>query len=182
MTTIYTIGHSNHDFATFVELLRQHQIGALVDIRRFASSRTCPQFNHDHLAQALPSHGIAYHWIEALGGRRSKLKGVTSPNGGLRNQSFRNYADYMLTEGFRDGINALLKIAESQTAAIMCAENVFWRCHRRLVSDYLTARGVAVEHIFPGGESKPHVLTDSAQVENRSVTYPGQKTLFDELS
>ena len=176
---LFTIGHSTHSIERFVELLQQNRVAALVDIRRFPSSRNCPQFNQGELATALAEHGIEYHWLEALGGRRPKEKDATSANAGLRSESFRNYADYMQTEPFRQGIAALAQIADVNPTAIMCAENVFWRCHRRLVSDFIVAQGGNVEHIFPGGEVKAHEPTEGAVMQEGKVTYPGEKMLFD---
>jgi uncharacterized protein (DUF488 family) len=180
---LFTIGHSNHPLEQFLDLLKRHQIAVLVDIRRFPGSRSFPQFNQDNLSAALREEGIDYLWLEALGGRRPKSKSSSpSSNSGLRNASFRNYADYMQTEEFRQGIDELLKMAASRRAAIMCSESVFWRCHRRLVSDYVTANGGSVQHIFPNGTIKPHSMTEGADVENGTVTYPGPKTLFDNES
>lgn len=177
---LFTIGHSNHPFEQFLDLLKQHQIAALVDIRRFPGSRSFPQFNQENLSAALHENGVEYHWIEALGGRRPKAKASSkSLNLGLRNESFRNYADYMLAEEFRKGIEELRKIAETKRTAIMCSESVFWRCHRRLVSDYWVANGGAVQHIFPNGDIKPHSMTEGAKAQDGNVTYPGPKTLFD---
>lgn len=178
--TIFTIGHSNHSLDAFLALLQQHRIETLVDIRRFPGSKRHPQFSRESLSAALQAQGIEYLWLEALGGRRQRQKdGPPSPNEGLRHPSFRNYADYMLTDGFRQGVAKLLEIAEVRRTALMCAEALFWRCHRRLVSDYLTANGVGVQHIFPNGEVKPHEMTPEARVENGTVTYPGPPTLFD---
>ncbi len=179
LNELFTIGHSQHSAEQFVDLLRQHQIGALVDIRRFPGSRKYPQFDQEEFAKNLPEHGIKYHWLQSLGGRRPKVKGFVSPNTGLRNESFRNYADYMLTDGFREGISTLEQITETQRTAIMCAESVFWRCHRRLVSDFWVANGGSVQHIFPSGEAKPHKLTDGVKLDDGCVTYPGQRMLFD---
>lgn len=181
MTTIelFTIGHSNHSAEQFIDLLRQHEIEVIVDIRRFPNSRTFPHFNGDELSTTLEKNGIEYHWMEALGGRRPKAKGSASPNTGLRNESFRNYADYMQTEAFRTGVDELMQIAQSRRTAIMCAESVFWRCHRRLVSDFVLANGGTVQHIFPSGDARPHGLTEGAHVQDANVTYPGQLTLFD---
>jgi uncharacterized protein (DUF488 family) len=137
---LFTIGHSNHPLDRFLALLAQHEIKALVDIRRFPGSRKHPHFNQENLAAALQEAGIEYRWIEALGGRRHKQEDE-SPNLGLRNESFRNYADYMLTEEFHQGIDELLKLAKKKRAAFMCAEGLFWQCHRRLVSDFLLAGG-----------------------------------------
>ncbi len=176
---LFTIGHSKHSLERFLELLRQLKIEALVDIRRFASSRMFPHFNQDHLSRELAANNIEYVWIEALGGRRPKAKNFESPNSGLRNDSFRNYADYMLTDEFRDAMDQLADVAESKRTAIMCAESVFWRCHRKLVSDFVVATGGAVQHIFPSGECRPHALTPEAKMEGETLTYPGPKTLFD---
>lgn len=179
MLTIFTIGHSNHPIDRFLELLTAQGIEELVDIRRFPGSRAHPHFNRHQLADALASRGLAYCWIEALGGRRRKEAAGLSLNSAWRNASFRNYADYMGTAEFREGIEALLKIAAQRRSAIMCAEGLWWQCHRRLVSDFLTAGGVAVEHIFPNGQTKPQILTPGAVIADGQVTYPASDTLFD---
>lgn len=145
---------------------------ALVDIRRFPGSRRYPHFNRETLADALQDADIEYHWLEELGGRRERQAGESSINLGLRNASFRSYADYMLTEKFREGVRRLLELTRDRRAALMCAEGLFWRCHRRLVSDYLTAQGIPVEHIMPSGELQPHALTAGAKVHRGVVTYP----------
>jgi len=174
---VLTVGHSNHPPERFLALLARHGVGALVDIRRFPGSRKHPHFNRDDLAAALQKAGIDYYWLEALGGRRPKRRGE-SPNLGLENQSFRSYADYMLTDEFRAGVEKLLEVAGQKRTAIMCAEGLFWQCHRRLVSDFLVANGVIVQHIMPGGELRPHTLTNGALIEGGQVTYPGGKSLF----
>jgi uncharacterized protein (DUF488 family) len=125
----------------------------------------------------LPKSGVEYRWLESLGGRRHKQRDE-SPNLGLENQGFRNYADYMLTEEFREGMEKLLEVARRKRTAIMCAEGLFWQCHRRLVSDFLVANGVSVQHIMPTGELRPHKLTDGAVIESGKVTYPGERSLF----
>ncbi|SFH63094.1 DUF488 domain-containing protein [Planctomicrobium piriforme] len=177
---LFTIGHSNQPLEDFLDLLKQHQITALVDIRRFPGSRAFPQFNQETLSTALRDHGIEYHWFESLGGRRPASKSAgPSPNLGLKNPSFRNYADYMATGDFQTGIEALSKIAAAKKTAIMCSESVFWRCHRRLVSDFWTAQGGLIQHIFSSGEIKPHQMTEGAKINQGTVTYPGPKTLFD---
>ena len=175
--TVLTIGHSNHPLDRFLALLAQHEIKALVDIRRFPGSRKHPHFSRDNLAAALPESGVEYHWLEALGGRRHKQRDE-SANLGLENKGFRNYADYMLTDEFREGVKNLLGLARQRWTAIMCAEGLFWQCHRRLVSDFLAANGVTVQHIMPSGELRPHKLTDGAVVEGKQVTYPGERSLF----
>ena len=174
---ILTIGHSNHPLVRFLALLARHGVEALVDIRRFPGSRKHPHFSQDSLAAALPKSGVEYHWLEALGGRRHKQRDE-SPNLGLENQGFRNYADYMLSDEFREGVEKLLEIARQKRTAIMCAEGLFWQCHRRLVSDFLAASGVTVQHIMPTGELRPHEVTRGAVIEGRQVTYPGEKSLF----
>jgi uncharacterized protein (DUF488 family) len=175
--SVLTIGHSNHPLERFLDLLARHGVEALVDIRRFPGSRKHPHFHQDNLAAVLPKSGVEYHWLEALGGRRPKQRDE-SPNRGLENKGFRNYADYMLTEEFREGVEKLLEIAQQKRTAIMCAEGLFWQCHRRLVSDFLMAKGITVQHIMPGGELRPHELTRGAVIEGGQMTYPGERSLF----
>jgi uncharacterized protein (DUF488 family) len=176
-SSILTLGHSNHSLERFLALLAQHGVEALVDIRRFPGSRKHPHFHRDNLAAALPKAGVEYHWLQALGGRRHKQRDE-SPNLGLEKRGFRNYADYMLTGDFQAGVEKLLEVARQKRTAIMCAEGLFWRCHRRLVSDFLVANGVAVQHILPSGELRRHQLTSGAVIEGGQVTYPGQRSLF----
>jgi uncharacterized protein (DUF488 family) len=171
---LFTIGHSNLPLEKLVGLLTAHHIEALADIRRYPGSRKFPYLSRESLAADLPQAGIEYHWMEALGGRRRAPKDQDdSPNLGLRNEAFRNYADYMLTDEFRRAIESLLEIAERKRTAIMCAEAVYWRCHRRLVSDFLQSRGIAVQHIFSDGSLRPHALTEGARIEAGRVSYPG---------
>ena len=177
---IFTIGHSSHPLGVFVWLLRKHEIEVLVDIRRFPGSRQHPHFSRENVAVALVDEDIEYHWLEALGGRRHRKKtDPPSRNLGLRDQSFRNYADYMATDEFRQGVAKLLEIARNRRTAIMCAEGLYWQCHRRLVCDYLLANGISIQHVLPSGEVKPHELTTGAEVVDGRVTYPGSPTLFD---
>jgi len=178
MRRILTIGHSNHPFERFFELLQRHSIEQLADIRRFPGSRKHPHFNREALQEALARHGIAYRWIEALGGRRKATTTETPDNLAWRNASFRNYADYMQTEEFQAGIQTLIQEASARPTAMMCAEGLWWQCHRRIVSDYLAAQGVTVEHIMPDGQLKPHVLTPGAVVADGRVTYPAPRSLF----
>jgi uncharacterized protein (DUF488 family) len=172
MAQIFTIGHSTHPLDRFLALLARHQIELLADIRRFPGSRKYPHFNRDSLTVSLPESGVRYLWIESLGGRRQIKSRVPSRNSGLRNESFRNYADYMATAEFQQGARQLLEAAGQKRTAYMCSEGLFWRCHRRLVSDFLLASGFKVEHIMPSGELRPHTLTGGAQVQGRDVTYP----------
>jgi uncharacterized protein (DUF488 family) len=176
---LFTIGHSTYSLERFLALLPQHGIETLADIRRFPGSRKFPHFNRDELALALSNHGIQYVWLEALGGRRGKQRdGSSSVNLGLHNSSFRNYADYMQTHVFQASVTELLEHARRKRTALMCAEALYWRCHRRLVSDFLVANGVKVEHIMPTGELRPHTLTSGALIEDGKLTYPGEKSLF----
>jgi len=175
---LFSIGHSNQPLDRFLGLLAQHQVQALVDVRRYPSSRKFPHFNQANLAAAFQKAGIAYHWMEALGGRRhSPRSAADSSNLGLENEGFRSYADYMGTEEFREAVEKLLHVAVRKRTAMMCAEALFWRCHRRLLSDFLLANGVTVQHIFPNGEVRPHQLTDGGRLEGKRVTYPG-RSLF----
>ncbi|SRR5579871_6218611 len=172
--SLFTIGHSTHSLEEFLALLARHDIEALLDIRRFPGSRKFPQFNRDNLAPVLQKAGIEYHWLEALGGRRGRRpEGPSAVNLGLRNAGFRNYADYMLTPEFQAGLDRLLGVARRRRTALMCAEGLYWRCHRRLVSDCLTAQGITVQHILPDGKLRPHQLTNGAKAEKGTVTYPG---------
>jgi uncharacterized protein (DUF488 family) len=168
---LFTVGHSTHPPDAFLELLAGHGIEALADVRRFPGSRKHPHFNRDCLAAALPAAGVEYRWFEALGGRRKKGGGPPR-NLGLRNESFRNYADYMATPEFQEAAGRLLDLARHKRTAFMCSEGLFWRCHRRLVSDYLLAQGITVQHIMPAGGLRPHTLTEGARVEGGEVSYP----------
>ena len=172
--TIYTIGHSTRELGDLISALRAHGIKTLVDIRAFPMSRRLPYFNRENLEQELPKAGIHYAWLKALGGRRKRqLK--ESPNVALRNDSFRNYADYMLTEEFQNGIRELLQISEAGPTAIMCAERVYFRCHRMLVSDYLAAHGCEVLHIDNEKPPRPHKITTEARVIDGRLLYPGDQ-------
>ena len=177
MPELYSIGHSNRPLDELIDLLTGHGIQLLVDVRRFPGSRRQPHFSRDHLQHVLPEAGLAYAWREALGGRRTGL-GERSPNMGLRNAGFRGYADYMQTEAFVEAVAELLDLAEGRRTAMMCSEAVYWRCHRRLISDYLYAtRGLTVQHILGPGDPRPHRVTDGAHCTPTGVTYPG---IFDD--
>ena len=171
---IYTIGHSTRSMDGLLDLLEEFGVTLLVDVRRFPASRLLPHFNRQALSEALQRRGVDYLWIEALGGRRGG-GGRDSPNAGLRSAGFRAYADYMASDEFRAAVDELLSIAGQATAALMCAEALYWRCHRRLISDYLHAHGVEVCHILGVGKLAPHVLTDSAVVApDGTVSYPAR--------
>jgi uncharacterized protein (DUF488 family) len=155
VATLYTIGHSTRTFDEFTETLQPHSIQTLVDIRSFPMSKRLPHFNRESLEKSLPAAGIRYVWMKELGGRRKKIRD-DSPNIGLRNTSFRNYADYMLTQDFERAIAELVKIAEHSRTAYMCAERVYFKCHRMLVSDWLVMHGHEVLHIDNTKPPKTH--------------------------
>src|SRR3954469_16664307 len=172
MATVFTIGHSTRSLDELVEALRAHQVKTLVDIRAFPMSRRLPHFNREHLERELPANGIEYVWEPQLGGRRKKLRDE-SPNTALRNQSFRNYADYMLTAEFRHAISGVVERAAQAPTAIMCAERMYFQCHRMLVSDWLAAHGHEVLHIADTGPVREHKLMAEARLVGDDVVYNG---------
>jgi uncharacterized protein (DUF488 family) len=176
VAVLYTIGHSTRTIDELIASLAAHQIQILADIRAFPMSRRLPQFNRDSLEQTLPAAGIRYQWMKALGGYRKKVL-EESPNIALRNQSFRNYADHMLSPEFEQSITELLALAESSRTAYMCAERPYFRCHRMLVSDWLVARGHEVLHIDASGPVKPHALTADARIIDGILIYRGDRLL-----
>jgi uncharacterized protein (DUF488 family) len=176
LAVLYTIGHSTRSLEELTGALRAHGIQTLVDIRAFPMSRRLPQFNRDSLDQTLPAAGIRYSWMQALGGYRKKIL-EESPNIALRNQSFRNYADYMLTPEFDRTIAGLLALAEDSRTAYMCAERPYFRCHRMLVSDWLVAHGHDVLHIDGEGPVKRHTLMAEARVVEGRLIYRGDRLL-----
>jgi uncharacterized protein (DUF488 family) len=171
---VFTIGHSTRTVDELVSLLRQADVTTLVDVRSIPRSRAMPQFNIDTLPAALAAAGIRYEHLRALGGRRHHRKGAPpSLNTYWRVPAFRNYADYAETAEFRAGLDALRKLARDARCAIMCAEAVWWRCHRRIIADYLLAAGIAVEHIMGPGQIVPATLTPGAAVQpDGTLRYP----------
>ncbi len=167
-----TIGHSNRPLHELIEMLQAHSVDLLVDVRTIPKSGHNPQFNADTLPAPLRKAGIEYLHIPALGGLRRARK--DSINTGWRNASFRGYADYMQTPEFDAALDELLRISNGRRAAVMCAEAVPWRCHRSLIADALTARGVQVEHIMSAAKRNPHKITSFARVEKTRVIYPGE--------
>jgi uncharacterized protein (DUF488 family) len=162
--TIFTIGHSTRPVSELITLLQQAGVERLVDVRSVPRSRANPQFNADALPGPLAVSGISYVHLKALGGLRHHPKGAPpSPNTLWRSDAFRNYADYAMTPAFRGGLDELCGLAHEHRCAIMCAEAVWWRCHRRIITDYLLLRGVGVEHIMGPGKRDPASLTPGAQ-------------------
>ena len=176
LARLYTIGHSTRPLEDLLQALQAHGIRTLVDIRAFPMSRRLPQFNRESLEQGLAAAGIRYVWMAALGGYRKKIR-EDSPHIGLRNASFRNYADYMLTEEFENAMAELIQLAKSSPTAYMCAERVYFRCHRMLVSDWLVGHGHEVMHIDGTGPVKAHRLTAEARMIDGELIYRGDRLL-----
>jgi uncharacterized protein (DUF488 family) len=169
--TVWTIGHSTHSFEAFMRLLAMHDISLLADIRTVPKSRRHPHFNAEALAQSLPGRGVTYVELPRLGGWRRAAP--DSPNGAWRNLSFRGYADYAMSDDFDEGLAQLRELAAAQPTAMMCAEAVWWRCHRRLVADRLVVARDTVCHIGANGRTSAHQLTEFAAVNrDGQVTYP----------
>lgn len=172
MTTLYTIGHSTRSLEELVSALKAHSIETLVDIRAFPMSRRLPHFNRESLEHSLPEQGIRYIWMKALGGYRKATR-QDSPHTELRNANSRNYADYTLTPEFEQAVTELLQIASTSRTAYMCAERVYFRCHRMIVSDWLVAHGHEVLHIDAEGPVRPHKLLAEARVIDGQLIYRG---------
>jgi uncharacterized protein (DUF488 family) len=170
ISRIWTIGHSTRDIDAFISLLEENGIKLLTDVRTLPGSRRYPQFNKEALAESLKARGIRYEHFPELGGRR-KAK-PDSRNIAWRNASFRGYADYMETEQFHEGIERLVRLAhEAGPVAIMCAEAVWWRCHRSLISDYLKSHGIEVMHILDANKIEPHPFTSAARIVDGKLSY-----------
>ena len=171
--TVYTIGHSTRTSVEFGALITAAAVRIVVDVRSIPRSRTNPQFNAAVLAESLEGLGVRYEHIPELGGRRHRSPGAPpSPNTFWRNDSFRNYADYAATAAFAAGFSRLRDLAEGERCAIMCSEAVWWRCHRRIISDYLLAQGPPVMHIMGPGKTEPATLTPNAHpLSNGNLVY-----------
>jgi uncharacterized protein (DUF488 family) len=170
--TIWTIGHSTRGIDEFIAVLRAHEIELIVDVRRFPGSRRLPQYSSDALAASLAASGIAYAWIPALGGRRRP--DADSPNTGWRHAAFRAYADHVSSAEFAEGLAELLDVAHGMRTAIMCAEVLWWRCHRRLIADVLTFVGYNVVHIRDATHADTHELKPPAHLVRGRLSYSGQ--------
>jgi uncharacterized protein (DUF488 family) len=167
---LFTIGHSTRPVEEFVHILRAHGVRMLVDVRTVPRSRHNPQFNRDTLPETLAADGIGYTHLPGLGGLRHPRP--DSPNRGWSNDSFRGFADYMLTNDFSLHLDRLIELARSGRCAIMCAEAVPWRCHRSLIADALMVRGLRVRHIMGENKLVPHELTRFARVKGTDISYP----------
>ncbi|MGH8355603.1 MAG: DUF488 family protein [Pseudomonas sp.] len=171
--TIWTIGHSTQGLEAFLELLAQHGVQGIADVRRFPGSRRHPQFGEAALRGALAEQGIAYLWLPELGGRRQAR--ADSPNRGWRNPSFRGYADHLGSREFAQGLQRLLAFAKQQPSALMCAERLWWQCHRSLIADVLRLRGIAVIHILDAAHSVVHPYTAPARIIDGQLRYPAEQ-------
>jgi uncharacterized protein (DUF488 family) len=168
---VHTIGHSTRALDEFIALLHAHGVTQLADIRTIPKSRRHPHFAGDALSESLPAAGISYRHFAGLGGLRKPRP--DSRNGGWRNASFRGYADYMQTPAFEAALEDLMAWSSAAPTAVMCAEAVWWQCHRQLVADALVARGVEVRHITSTRPAPVHSFTSFARVDEGRVTYPG---------
>lgn len=173
MLLIFTIGHSTRTWKSFVKLLRAHGIKRVVDVRSIPRSRHNPQFNRETLARKLRAASISYVHLRKLGGLRHA--GRDSSNLGWHNASFRGFADYMQTREFETGLQRLIQLAKRKKTAFMCAEAVPWRCHRSLIADALTVRGIQVADIISGKSPRVHSLTSFARVRGKRIAYPASK-------
>ena len=171
---IWTVGHSTRALQELVDVLVAHGIEAVADVRRFAGSRRYPQFGADSLRDGLAAADISYHHFPALGGRRTSRL-ASSPNSGWRVAAFKAYADYMLGKEFAPAFQELVELAERKRTAMMCAEVLPWRCHRRLLADQFIVQGWDVTDILDASQSRPHELPAFAQVDGTQLTYPGEK-------
>ena len=170
--SLYTIGHSNHALEDFLALLDAHAVRGIADVRAFPSSHRWPHFNREPLAQALHAHSVAYEWIPKLGGRRHRPR-PDSPHTAWTVEAFRNYADHTESAEFAEGLEQLLAAASARTTAFMCAEALYWQCHRRLIADQFVVRGHGVRHIQNRERTIEHRLPDFARVVDGRIIYDG---------
>lgn len=166
---VYTIGHSTRDFHSFIDILIKNRIEVIVDVRKIPKSRFT-HFNAEYLKEELKKLGIEYNHFPNLGGFRKKIL-KNSPNTAIKSQGFRNYADFMLTEEFKEEIQKIMELAKRKIIALMCAERFFWKCHRKFLADYLKVHGFEVLHIIDNDKIMPHVLNKSARVEEGKLIY-----------
>jgi uncharacterized protein (DUF488 family) len=174
---IWTIGHSTREIDMFISALEANGIKLIADVRLVPGSKRYPQFNRESLAESLSEHGIGYEHFPELGGRRKPKP--DSRNTAWRNEAFRGYADHMETEGFREGVNRLVDLANKVgPTALLCAEAVWWRCHRALISDFLKGRGMEVTHILDEKKTEPHPFTSAARIVNGELSYAADEVLL----
>jgi uncharacterized protein (DUF488 family) len=168
---VFTIGHSTRSLEDFTALARRHGIEAVADVRKIPKSARHPWFAREAMERSLPEGGLAYAWMgDALGGLRRASPG--SRNAAIRSASFRAYADHMASPAFREGVARLLRLAETAPTAVLCAEAVWWRCHRQFLADHLVAiEGVEVLHVVSEAEPRPHVPRKEARVEDGALVY-----------
>jgi uncharacterized protein (DUF488 family) len=169
--TIWTLGHSTRALDEFLGILAHYRIEAIADVRRFPGSRRHPQYGSAALEEALAAHGIAYRWLPSLGGRRRPRP--DSPNVAWRNASFRGYADHIDSAEFAEGLGELLALSAARRTAILCAESVWWRCHRAIIADVLRARGIEVVHILDAEHATVHPYTPAARIVDGKLSYRG---------
>ena len=171
--TLHTVGHSNHPLDAFLTLIDAHQVRCIADVRAFPASRRWPHFNREAVAAALNQRGIRYEWIPALGGRRHGGLPEGSPHTAWTVDAFRSYADHMASDEFATGLGQLVALAREGRTAFMCAEALYWRCHRRLIADYLVVLGHCVQHIDSATRVVQHKLPDFARVVDGRIIYDG---------
>jgi uncharacterized protein (DUF488 family) len=169
LSTVWTIGHSNRPLEAFLELLARYRVAAVADVRRFPGSKRQPAYTQEALRAALERRGIAYAWLPALGGRRRPR--ADSSNTAWRNESFRGYADHMASAEFSGGMDELLVLAAGRRTAMMCAEALWWRCHRALIADTLCVAGIEVRHILDGRHCVAHPFTSAARIVHGRLSY-----------
>ena len=170
---VFTVGHSTRTIPEFVDVLRDGQVELVVDVRSIPKSRTNPRYNLEALPDELAPFQIDHCRIRGLGGLRGRSKTVPAEINGLwRNRSFHNYADHALGEEFDEGLRELARVSAERRTAIMCAEAVWWRCHRRIIADYLLLEGREVLHLMGGGRVEPARMTDGAKPHGRRLIYP----------
>lgn len=173
--TLWSVGHSTHSLAGFLDVLAPHGIEIVADIRRYPGSRRHPHFAEPALRSELPGYGLQYEWLPELGGRRTgKGSGPPAAASGWRHPAFRAYAAHLKSDEFAAGVEALVTLARRGRTAMMCSEVLWWRCHRRLIADVLVARGARVVHIFSAEKSEPHVLRPPARLIDGRLEYPAE--------
>ena len=180
---VYTIGHSTRPLDEFVAMLNAFDVDTVIDVRTVPRSRTNPQYNLDTLPETLAGFAIGHLQIPALGGLRKKSKTVPDEtNGFWANRSFHNYADHALSQEFSAGLEQLVALSETRRCVVMCAEAVWWRCHRRIIADYLLLRNIEVIHIMGPGKSTQAAMNPAANIQGQVLTYPSPQSADSDVS